>query len=171
MMWTYNYTYQTELYHHGVQGMRWGHRKSRYEVLSDRRGRLVNKQNKYISKSNTYAERLAQPNSMKRQAKAAKYKAKWEKAERTARRDRMRSLSGKDVSSRGTRRIMKAEKYKALTAKYSAKDSKLQAKKMKYDYKAAKVQKRINRIDKKIAKSQMSSKSINKGRKAISRLS
>ena len=31
-MWEYNYNYSNELYHYGVKGMRWGHRKAqRYE--------------------------------------------------------------------------------------------------------------------------------------------
>lgn len=31
-MWEYNYSYSNELYHHGVKGMRWGHRKQRQQV-------------------------------------------------------------------------------------------------------------------------------------------
>lgn len=30
-MWEYNYNYSTELYHYGVKGMRWGHRRYRNE--------------------------------------------------------------------------------------------------------------------------------------------
>lgn len=165
-MWTY-YDYCGELYHHGVVGMRWGHRKDKYTRLAERRARLVGKQTKQRERSDFYAKKLAQPNSMKRQAKAAKYKAKWEKAEGKARRARARMNSGKTISNRQAGKIAKAEKYKGLMDKYMAKDSKFMAKKAKADYKVTKYQKRINRIDKRIAKSQMSQKSIDRGKKYV----
>ena len=165
-MWTY-YDYCGELYHHGVIGMRWGHRKDRYTRLTERRARLVGKQAKQQERSDFYANKLAQPNSMKRQAKVAKYKAKWEKAESKARRARARMNSGKTISNRQAGKIAKAEKYKGLMNKYMAKDSKFMAKKAKADYKIAKYQKRINRIDKRIAKSQMSQKSIDRGKRYV----
>lgn len=31
-MWTYNYNYSNELYHHGVKGMKWGIRRNRNKV-------------------------------------------------------------------------------------------------------------------------------------------
>lgn len=44
-MWTYNYTqYSDELYHYGVKGMRWGHRKSEYSSsYNDLRTARLNK--------------------------------------------------------------------------------------------------------------------------------
>lgn len=35
-MWNYNYSYPDELYHYGVKGMRWGHRKVEPRSLSER---------------------------------------------------------------------------------------------------------------------------------------
>ena len=38
-MWTYNYTYQNELYHHGVPDMKWGIRKARQLIGGAARAR------------------------------------------------------------------------------------------------------------------------------------
>lgn len=42
-MWTYNYLYQTDLYHYGVKGMKWGVRKSSKPLVKpSNSGRLNN---------------------------------------------------------------------------------------------------------------------------------
>lgn len=170
-MWQYNYNYGDELYHYGVLGMRWGHRKHQEldEYYRRRRETFVKRQAKAQARSNKYAYKLAQPRSAKRQAKAEKYRAKWQKAEGKARRARMRVAAGKQLNYWQSDRIMRAESLKAKVNRYESPNQKLIAKRSKADYKVKKYQKRIAKIDKKIAKNKMNMKAANRGKKYVKR--
>lgn len=50
-MWSYNYSYINELYHHGIKGQKWGIRRYQNED-----GSLTNAGRKRYSKSNQRAE-------------------------------------------------------------------------------------------------------------------
>ena len=54
-MWSYNYT--DELYHHGVKGMKWGHRKARREVLKTARRRAYDNLQSDLAKMGPKADR------------------------------------------------------------------------------------------------------------------
>lgn len=153
-MWQYN----NELYHYGRLGMRWG------QHLFNTRDRYQNRLSRYQQQSNKYASILARPKNAKQMAKAAKYKAQWQKAEGKARRARMRREAGRSISRRQSNKIMRAESLKSKMNKYEGYNSKYVAKKSKADYNVIKYQKKIERINKRIKIWEMNSGTVNVGK-------
>lgn len=170
-MWNYNYYgvqgwEYNSIYHHGVPGMRWGHRKPRSVRLGDKRQKLLSKQSMYNQRAQKYRELLARPNSMKRQAKAAKFQRKLDKADIKAAKARRRLAQGKNISGRQTKRIARAEKYRQKVAKWSAKDSKFKSKLSKNEYKVSKYQRKIEKVDKKITLAEIRERDAKKKKKS-----
>lgn len=55
-MWSYNYANQDELYHYGILGMRWGHRKAQSQTDYKKTNSSTNQ---YRTPSNSRASRYA----------------------------------------------------------------------------------------------------------------
>ena len=130
-------SYDSYLAHHGVPGMRWGHRKERYVARMASNNAKIQR---YTTKLNTVG-------AQKRKAKAAKYQAKVDKLQRKASKAQKRLAQGKSLSGGQQKKLMRYEQYKAKVAKNSYKNDKFQAKINKLQTKNARIQRRIVRGD------------------------
>ncbi len=85
-MWEYNYTenlYPTELYHHGVLGMKWGHRKARAQSIKEAKARYK-KRNASIQDRYDRTERSIEKNYKRGQQLSSKDYSRELKADRIA---------------------------------------------------------------------------------------
>ena len=79
-MWTYNYSIQNELYHYGIPGMKWGHRKARPIDVARNNYRMAKSQamsNYRTSKAQAKAQAKADVEKAKQEYKnSPEYQAK-----------------------------------------------------------------------------------------------
>lgn len=130
-MWQYNYTQQPELYHYGVKGMKWGHRKAaRVEkrVLKKYRKAAVELGNEdYLREkaAKEYDKYDVEARSYEQQAKYFDKQGKHRRAEAARRAAESARRSGEeaiaDIENAAELYRAKAERKMAKADKYAAK--------------------------------------------------
>ena len=131
-----NFTYDDELYHYGVLGMKWGVRKDPREAYSKSVNQLKTYQNKAAKNKAKASDRLkykaarAEKRATRFKLKSAKVQRKATRllfpmnAERASRKIAKYNLKAARAENRAARRIKKYEKFQMRAAKYDKKTEK-----------------------------------------------
>ena len=119
----YEYTYEQELYHYGVKGMKWGHRKAQPLAVSDTRKRYDEAKAKFKTANKAYNNAYNKAHSYSEKHFIGQYINKNKSAEADRRWGDAIDKAGKAHKAKVAYKQAKAERKQAIKDTYKKVDS------------------------------------------------